>query len=67
METTTKKTQDNPETLPVQEDKSRLIPISMEELAQMFAIERPSLSRVFSQLEEQNVIKRENKNDFDKT
>ncbi len=47
--------------LPKNSNNEIIIPNSLEELANFFSVERPSLSRVLSQLENEKIIKRENK------
>jgi len=48
--------------LPQSPSGIRKIPVSYENLAQLFGIARPSLSRVLSQMEEEGVIERDNRN-----
>ena len=47
--------------LPKQKDGAVIIPHSIEELANFFGVTRPSLSRVLLEMEEQQIIKREQK------
>ena len=47
--------------LPKNNQEEIIIPNTLEELANYFSVERPSLSRVLLQLENEKVIKRENK------
>ena len=47
--------------LPKNNREEIIIPNTLEELANYFSVERPSLSRVLLQLEKENIIKRENK------
>ena len=47
--------------LPKNKKEEIIIPNSLEELANYFSVERPSLSRVLLQLEKEKIIKRENK------